>query len=63
MTELVMKTPVYTLKSRCGMCGDVSTIQYSHGIENHRCSKGHRWSKTPQSTTAAIMGAIQGKSL
>ena len=51
---------VYTLKSRCARCGEVSQIEYVSGIENHECSQGHKWSKDPWSTTAAIMGIIAG---
>lgn len=53
----------YTLKSRCPRCGEVKTEVYTHGIEKYTCSNGHYWEKTPQSTTAAIMGAIQGEEL
>lgn len=63
MSAQSTEVKVYTLKSRCPKCGEVSTIQYSHGIEKHECSQHHFWEKSPTSTTAAIMGLIQGLSL
>jgi hypothetical protein len=56
----VKKPRVYILKSRCEICGDVSRIEYISGTENHECKRKHKWSKSPTSTTAAIMGIIAG---